>query len=196
MPWLFLAYPLLAHLATLLHNQGVAGLALAVFIAVPLLPAMLRGSVPACSALLIAAGALFFLARGGWAIYLIYLPPILIPLSVFAVFAGSLRAGHTPIVSQLAARIRGEVLPEELQRYTRHVTQLWSVVLACLALSSLLLALLASHELWSLMTNIVMYLILGSLFLVEYGYRRWRFRHLQHESFATLVSALFKGGVR
>jgi hypothetical protein len=41
------------------------------------------------------------------------------------------------------------------------------------------------------MTNIVEYLLLGAIFPLEYLYRRWRFRHLQHESFPALVKALF-----
>jgi len=196
MPWLFLAYPLLAHLAALLHSQALAGLALVVFIAIPLLPQLLHGRRTAWLVLLASATTLVLLARSGLAMQLIYLPPILIPLSVCLVFAGSLRAGHTPLVSQLAARIRGTALPPELERYTRRVTQVWAAVLACLVTSSLLFALFASRELWSLMTNLVMYLILGAMFVLEYGYRRWRFRHLEHERFATMVGALFKGGVR
>jgi uncharacterized membrane protein len=195
MPWLFLAYPLLAHVAALLHSQALAAAALVVFVAVPLLPALTRGSVVAWLSLVAVAALLTVLARGGWASYVTYLPPILIPLSVLWVFARSLRPQQEPIVSEIAARIRGAALPPELMIYTRHVTQCWVVLLACLALGSLLLALFASRELWSLMTNIVMYLVLASVFVVEYAWRRWRFRHLQHESFATMVQGLFKGRV-
>jgi hypothetical protein len=46
--------------------------------------------------------------------------------------------------------------------------------------SATLLALFASAELWSLMTNVVHYIILGAVFVLEYAYRRCRFRHHEH----------------
>ncbi|MGC3979826.1 MAG: hypothetical protein QM808_01025 [Steroidobacteraceae bacterium] len=189
MPWLFLAYPLLAHLATLLHSEGLAGVALATFIAVPILPLLLRGQWQAWLILLMAGLGLWFGARSGWAHYLMYLPPILIPLSVLWLFARSLRPDSVPVVTRVATKIRGP-LPEELTRYTRQVTQFWVGFLILMSVGSLLLAIFASAELWSLMTNIVLYLLMASVFVFEYLYRRWRFRHLEHESFATMIGAL------
>ncbi len=189
MPWLFLAYPLLAHLATLLRSEGLAGLALTTFIAVPMLPLLLRGQWQAWLILLLSGAALWVCAISGWAHNLMYLPPILIPLSVLWLFARSLQPGSMPVVTRVATRIRGP-LPDELTIYTRQVTQFWVGFLIVMASGSLLLALFASPELWSLMTNIVQYLLMGAVFVVEYGYRRWRFRHLDHESFATMIGAL------
>lgn len=189
MPWLFLAYPLLAHLATLLHSESLAGVALATFIAIPILPLLLRGKPLAWTILLLAALALWQCARSGWAHYLMYLPPIFIPLSVLWLFARSLRPDSMPVVTRVATKIRGP-LPDELTRYTRQVTQLWVGFLSLMALGSLLLAIFASAELWSLMTNIVQYLLMAAMFVFEYAYRRWRFRHLEHESFATMIGAL------
>jgi uncharacterized membrane protein len=189
MPWLFLAYPLLAHLATLLHNEVLAAVALAVFIAVPLLPLLLKGKRGAWLILIVVIAVLYTLARSGWAHYVMYLPPIFIPLSVLWLFARSLRAGDMPVVTRVATKIRGE-LPDELRAYTRQVTQCWVVILLVMAVGSLLLAVFASRELWSLMTNVIQYLLMGAVFVFEYAYRRWRFRHLQHESFATMVTAL------
>ena len=196
MPWLFFAYPVLAHLATLLNNQGLAGLALASFVAAPLLPALRRGQVLPWLCLTACAAILFFCARSGWATYLMYLPPILIPISVMAVFALSLRQGQTPVVTRIATGIRsktlGEAMPPELTVYTRRVTQSWVLLLSLIAAGSVLLALFASTELWSVMTNIIMYVLIGGMFLMEYLYRRWRFRHLRHESLPGLLAALIK----
>lgn len=189
MPWLFLAYPLLAHIATLLHNEALAGVALAVFIAIPLLPLLQRGKPLAWGILILAIATLYFCARSGWAHYLMFVPPVLIPLSVLWLFANSLRAGSMPVVTRVATAIRGP-LPAELRLYTRRVTQLWVGLLIVMALGSLLLAIFADAELWSLMTNIVLYLLMGAVFVVEYGYRRWRFRHLPHESFPAMIAAL------
>jgi uncharacterized membrane protein len=139
--------------------------------------------------LAIVIAALYGLARSGWAHYVMYLPPIFIPLSVLWLFARSLRPGDMPVVTRVATKIRGK-LPDELRTYTRQVTQCWVLILILMAGGSLLLALFASPELWSLMTNIVQYLLMGAVFVLEYAYRRWRFRHLQHESFATMIAAL------
>lgn len=190
MPWLFFAYPLLAHLATLVHSDMLAWAAMTVFFAVPLLPALLKLKASAWIALAIITAVLSACAATHVARYLMYLPPVLIPLSVLAMFARSLRRGQVPIVTRVARAIRG-TLPPELERYTRHVTQWWVAFLIAQALSSILLARYATPEFWSLMTNIVQYLILAAAFLLEYAYRRIRFRHLDHESFPTLVAALF-----
>jgi len=189
MPWLFLAYPLLAHIATLLHSETFAAVALAVFVVVPMTPLLRQGNRNAWLILLAVIAALYALARSGWAHYFMYLPPIFIPLSVLWLFARSLREGDMPVVTRVATKIRGE-LPDELRRYTRQVTQCWVVMLILMAGSSLALALFASPELWSLMTNIVQYLLMGAVFVSEYAWRRWRFRHLQHESFTTMIAAL------
>jgi uncharacterized membrane protein len=189
MPWLFLAYPLLAHVATLLRSEALAAVALAVFVAVPLVPVLRRGKPLAWLFLLLVVAALYLCARGGWARYLMFAPPVLIPLSVLWLFANSLRAGSMPVVTRVATSIRGP-LPAELTRYTRLVTELWVGLLIVMALGSLLLALFASIELWSLMTNVVLYLLMAAVFVIEYGYRRWRFRHLPHESFPAMIAAL------
>jgi uncharacterized membrane protein len=191
MPWLFLAYPVLAHLATLAHSQRLAWLALVVLFLAPLLPALRNGRVWAWGLLVALILVLYLCAMGGMAGYLMYLPPVLIPGAVLFVFARTLRAGRTPLVTQMATQIRGE-LPPELRTYTRRVTEFWVGLLFLLAMSSAGLALFASPEWWSLMTNIVQYLVLAAVFLLEYLYRRRRFRHLQHESFAGFVGALFK----
>lgn len=190
MPWLFFAYPLLAHIATLLHSDALAWAAMTVFFAVPLLPALLKRKPAAWLTLALITAVLSACAATHIAHYLMYIPPILIPLSVLVVFARSLRAGNLALVTRIAQHIRGD-LPPELARYTRRVTQCWVVILSAQALSSLWLALFATPEFWSLMTNIVQYLIIAAVFVVEYAYRRWRFRHLQHESFPTLIAALF-----
>jgi uncharacterized membrane protein len=57
---------------------------------------------------------------------------------------------------------------------------LWCVVCAALFLSAVLLALFASPALWSLMTNVIHYVVLGAVFLLEYAWRRVRYRHHEH----------------
>ena len=191
MAGLFFLYPVLAHIATLLHSDWLAWAALTVFFAVPLLPALLQLNKKAWLILATVMTILTVCAMSGIERYVMYLPPIFIPLSVLVLFARSLRSGHVPIVTRVALQIRGN-LPPELEHYTRLVTQWWVVLLIGMSVSSMLLAVYATPEFWSLMTNVVQYLLLASVFLLEYLFRRIYFRHLEHESFATLVVALFK----
>lgn len=195
MPWLLICYPLLSHVAALLRSQPLAAMAMAVFIAIPLEPALRRGSLSAWLTVAACIGGLLLAALKGHAIALMYLPPVLIPLSVLTVFAFSLRTGGTPVVSQIATQIRGAPLPVELQVYSRQVTWYWVIFLACLATGDLLLALFASLTLWSTVTNVVQYVLIGAMFIIEYVYRRWRFRHLQHESILRFVVGLFSSRV-
>ncbi len=191
MPGLFFLYPVLAHIATLLHSDWLAWVALTVFFAIPLLPALLTRDKRAWLLLSTVMIILTACALSGIEHYLMYLPPIFIPLSVLVLFARSLRTGQVPIVTRIALQIRGS-LPAELERYTRVITQCWVVLLILMAVSSLLLALYATPEFWSLMTNVIQYFFLATVFLFEYLFRRWHFKHLKHESLTTMVVALFK----
>ena len=191
MPWLFLAYPLLSHIATYIRSERLACVAMTVFVAVPLLSALQRRRAWAWLALAAAIAFFYGCALAGAARALMYLPPVLLPTSVLFLFARSLQAGRTPVVTQVAEHIRG-TLPAQLVGYTRTVTQFWVALLAALAISSVLLAIFATPEVWSVATNGVQYLVLAAAFLGEYLVRRRRFRELEHESFATMVMALFK----
>jgi uncharacterized membrane protein len=127
------------------------------------------------------AALLYWLVIAGNGLYALYVPPALIPAALFMLFARSLRAGETPLVTRIARHMHGGVLPEPLVAYTRHVTQLWCVICVALFLSAVLLAVFASAELWSLMTNLVHYLVLGAVFVLEFAYRR--LRYAEHENF-------------
>jgi len=127
----------------------------------------------------IGAAALYFLSIHGDGLYALYLPPMAIPVFILWLFAQSLRTGATPLVSRIAATVRGEPLPIVLQVYTRKVTQLWCVVAAGLLVSAIATALWASPEVWSLVTNIVHYLVMGAVFVLEFAYRRLRYAELE-----------------
>lgn len=101
--------------------------------------------------------------------------PLLIYTSMFALFATSLIPGKTPLITRFAALIRGEnadALTIVVQQYTRKVTQLWAASFMFLGLISLLLALYAPVITWSLFTNVISYIILILLFVLEYGARK------------------------
>jgi uncharacterized membrane protein len=178
--WLALGYPLLAHLAVLTQDRRLEWFALVWLLAISVGGALIRRRAWAWAVLVIGGGLLYWLVFAGNGLYALYVPPAAIPAALFMLFASSLRAGQVPLVTRIARLMHDGPLPEDLVAYTRHVTQLWCGVCAALLLSAVLLALFASPGLWSLMTNVVHYVVLGAVFVLEYGYRRWRFSHHEH----------------
>src|SRR5437762_4945306 len=124
-PWLALGYPVLAHSGVWLHSWLLQWLALAWLLAVMLAMGLLRLKLWAWSVFIAGASALYFFARRGDGMFLLYVPPVAIPLFVLWLFARTLRRGQTPLVSKIAESMRGEPLPNVLRIYTRRITQLW-----------------------------------------------------------------------
>ena len=192
---LILAYPLLAHLAIWLHAPILQWAALTLLVATSMYDALRHGRVWAWIVLVVAGAALSQLVMLGGGIYAMYLPPVLLPLAMLALFANTLRKDSVPLVTRYAQAMRGP-LPPELARYTGRVTMLWCVAFGVLCASGLGFALFASRDLWSFVTNIVHYVALGALFLVEYLYRRIRFRHLTHPGFVAYVRKLLSTPIK
>lgn len=101
--------------------------------------------------------------------------PLAIYASMFSLFAASLMPGSIPLITRFASLMRG-VDPVSLalvvKDYTRRVTQVWAAMFLILGIVSLLLALYASINLWSLFTNVISYIIIGLMFLFEYAMRK------------------------
>jgi|JRYI01.1.fsa_nt_gb uncharacterized membrane protein len=189
MPALAVAYPVLAHLSVIWPRPWLQWLALAVLCALPLFGGLRARRPWAWGALAAALAVSLLVVRGGYGQWLLFLPPVAIPLSLLAVFAGSLRAGEVPLVTRFARLARGG-LPADLEAYTRRVTLVWVVVLALLTASAVACALLASRETWSLVTNVLHYVVLGAVFAGEYLYRRIAYAHHDHEGFLRFLRSL------
>jgi len=177
--WLALGYPLLAHLAVVLEQAWLQWLALAWLLAISLWGALAARRAWAWVALLASGAVLYWLVVAGGGLYALYVPPAVIPAALFIVFARSLRAGEQPWISRVATHMRGAPLPPPLVAYTRHVTVVWCGVFVAMFASAVALAAWASPELWSLMTNFVHYVVLGAVFVLEFAYRRIRYRALE-----------------
>jgi len=55
-----------------------------------------------------------------------------------------------------------------------------------------LLALFASLEAWSLFANILSYVLIASLFMAEYFFRRWHLRSLVDYSFSDFIKGIIR----
>jgi len=176
------AYPIALHLAVL-HGNALLIALISAAIAASFLALAARNALPWW--LVGAVGGAAVLAA--WidreiAARLAFLPPILIYVFVCWVFARTLAPGGEPLVTRIARLARDGELPEPLVGYTRRVTWLWAIAPALMAAVSLALAWFAEPATWSLFTNVLSYLMLGAMFVLEYLYRLLRYPGIRHDS--------------
>lgn len=106
--------------------------------------------------------------------YLVYLPPILIFISLFMLFFQSLREGETPLITRYA-KLLGDKLEERHLRYNRSLTLIWAIFLLSMAAISIILAVFFSMDTWSLFTHVISYGLIAALFITEFSYRKYHF---------------------
>ena len=110
-------------------------------------------------------------------VYALYLPPLLINAGLMTLFGLTLRPASMPLVERLMRmEYAGAELPAALVRYARNLTRVWVGYFASIVLVSLLLAVMAPLELWSLFANVLSYLFAVLLFFAQYAYRALRYR--------------------
>ncbi len=192
---LILSYPLLVHLAVWLEQPATQVLALLVLTLGLLLPGLRQGSGFIWGLFLLILGLLCAAGYLGIAIYLLYLPPVVIPLLFWGVFFHSLLPGKTPLVTAIGERARGP-LSAQMRRYTRSVTLMWTVVFAVMALWAALLSWVTTVMLWSLFTNFINYFLIVLLFVAEFVYRKWRFQDHDHPGFFDYLKIVANANIR
>lgn len=102
--------------------------------------------------------------------------PVLVNLAFLIAFAYSLSTPQSMV--ERFARITEPDLPDVAVRYTRNVTKVWCAFFVFNGSMALITAIWASQEIWTLYTGVVSYLLMGSLFAIEYLYRiRFKRRH-------------------
>ena len=107
----------------------------------------------------------------------LFLPPVLMSGALLQVFGHSLLPGNEPLIGRFAREMEG-VKDARSLGYARGLTWFWTLVSAAILIQSVLLALLAPLEIWSLFSNFLNYVIIAVLFLLEYIYRLFFFRRL------------------
>jgi uncharacterized membrane protein len=88
-------------------------------------------------------------------------------------FGSTLRAGRVPLITALAERVHTTVTPA-MRRYTRRLTQVWTIYFVAMLGISAALYLLAPWSWWSLFCNLVSPLAVAAVFAAEHVWRRWR----------------------
>ena len=107
----------------------------------------------------------------------LYLPPILVASALFQLFAHTLLPGEEPLLCRLARHVDGVEDGRRLG-YARRLTWFWAIFFAAMVAESVLLAMFAPIEIWSLFTNFINYLLIVGLLLLQLIYRSFQLRRL------------------
>ncbi|HVC18246.1 MAG TPA: xanthomonadin biosynthesis protein [Rhodanobacter sp.] len=197
---LLLAYPLLAMAGALTHRQVFALAALLLLVTAAMLPRLLARRVAPWLAWLGLLAALLLLWRHGWAGLLLEALPVLIN-ALLAGWFGRTLATSEPLVARFIVILEGaqRLAQPGVARYARQITWGWTLLLGAQALLLAVLLLWAGQrgllvrfgiasplplsDRWvAAWQHVGSYALLGAAFVLEYGYRRWRLRHLSHPS--------------
>lgn len=159
-------------------SQMLAGLlallGLRALLATWLMPRHVMRQLALGGALLLAGGLVWRLlpdVRMDW----LRLYPALLDAGVAVLFLGSL-ASRRPLVERIA-RVMEPDLPPAGVAYTRRVTWAWGVLMGLITLVAAYTAVAASLRAWTLFNGLLVYLLMGAAFAVEYGVRRRVRRH-------------------
>lgn len=211
---LAIAYPLLAHRASVDGDHVLAAVALADLALLVLLVPLAGRRVWAWMLLAAIAAGLWWLRDSELPVVLLLAPPMLFAALVSWWFGRSLRAGRVPLISRIVAALEDcepSALKPELQRYTRRLTLAWALLLGALALADGLLALIAvpdgllvrlgqppllsvSQQAWSWFANLLDYGILGGFFIGEYLVRQRLFPDPPYRNFLDFLRRMGRLG--
>ena len=125
------------------------------------------------------------------------LMPGLVFLLISRYFSRTLEgANQTPLITQMAQRIRGPELPMsiEVRGYTTALTRVWSALLSLLALNQILSVALAKDSWPWIMGNTLAPIIIFLLLVLEPFYRRIRLPNEPRHSLRHFFSRLADNG--
>jgi uncharacterized membrane protein len=108
-------------------------------------------------------------------------------------FGGTLRRGHTALITTLAIRVHRQFTPE-MAVYTRKVTLAWTLYFVAMALLSLALYAWTPFDTWALFANVLTPLAVVAMFVGEYALRYWLHPEFERASLADAVRSYMHGG--
>ena len=192
------AYPAVIHATLVLAGTSTLGTALVVGeVAVVALVCALQFSrrLPLVLAMLVVVSAVnaFWNFGSGLIVAASGIPHGAVNFILLTVFGSSLLPGRVPLITTVSQRLSSRPLTTELLRYTRSVTLAWCFFFALELIASFLLLLLAPLQVWSLFVNVLTMPLVALMYVVEYTYRRSRFRYHEHRTILQVIE-LFSSG--
>ncbi|HKA29837.1 MAG TPA: hypothetical protein VKH82_10695 [Candidatus Binatia bacterium] len=179
----FAAYTVLAHVALTRHDTRWASAGLAI-----LAWGVLWDALSPVPAAIVSAAAVAIVS---WLVpalpdLVIHGSPVVINVFLCVLFGLTLRRGHEPLITRFA-RLEHDVLPPQVERYTRRLTVLWTLFFAVMAIITVALWLAASRTAFSLFVNVINWVLLAAFLIGEYLYRRVRFPTHEHKPPHTIL---------
>ena len=100
--------------------------------------------------------------------------PVIMNLALFIGFSVSLRSNATPIIEIIARKMQKTKNDFTLKatEYTRKVTIVWTIFFICNTLVSSYTVVSGDLEVWTVYNGLISYLIIGTIFGIEYIIRR------------------------
>jgi uncharacterized membrane protein len=183
---LVLADPFVTRSAVATHDPLWAIALLVIGIAL----VVMLNAAPSRALLVLALSGLLLAAFIQWRpFWMIYLPPTLIDFVVAYIFARTLFRGRMPLIEYYMRVVHPE-LPPHLIRHARRLSALWASVMTALGVIAAVLALAGYIELWSVFVNLVSYLVVAGVFMLEYLYRLAFFPREWHTSPLQILQVL------
>jgi uncharacterized membrane protein len=115
-----------------------------------------------------------------------------INLFLAALFGGTLRAGHKPLITILAERVH-RVFTPAMVVYTRKVTVAWTVYFLAMVVVSLGLYAFAPFDTWALFANLLTPVAVVAMFACEYLLRYHLHPEFERTSIAAAVRSYLQG---
>jgi uncharacterized membrane protein len=110
-------------------------------------------------------------------------------------FGSTLRAGHTPLITTMAARVHRHFTPA-MAVYTRHVTCAWTIYFVAMAALSVALYLTVSFDLWAVFANLLTPLAVVLMFGIEFALRYRLHPEFERSSIADSIRSYLHGSKR
>ena len=200
-------YLVLASIALASGRAAWAAAAVLVLITALLVPALRRGRWMAWLTLVVSTTSCVWLTKVGAGWLLLDLVPTLVNLGLCLLFARTLVPGHEPLIARFIAILEGRerLRDPRVAAYARGLTQAWALVLGLQATLLALIVMLMPHGLlvvlgvggprlsapaWIAYLHAGSYLVVGAFMLLEYGWRRWQLRHLEHMGLLAFLLAV------
>lgn len=192
---LIAAYPLLVHVSLVFAVPQLLFIAPMLFLAGVCWQGLVNRNHRVWLVFCLLCAAIALLEYLDLTLYLLFLPPVVIPLLLLVIFGRTLISGREPLITAIGEAARGP-LSQSMRTYTRRLTQLWCLVFVTMILWSAILPWLEQPELWSWFTNIINYGVVGVLFVGEFMLRKKLFPTHNHPGFFEYLHIIARANIR
>jgi uncharacterized membrane protein len=192
---LIAAYPLLVHIALVFAVPQLLFIAPVLFLAGICWQGLIKRNKKVGLIFSLLCAGVVLLEYLDLTLYLLFLPPVVIPLLLLFIFGRTLHSGREPLITAIGEAARGP-LSVAMRTYTRRLTQLWCLVFVVMIVWSAILPWLDQPELWSWFTNIINYGVVGILFVGEFMLRKKLFPTHNHPGFFEYLRIIARANIR